>query len=159
MIKTVQIDDRSVEINTSAGWLYKYRENFGHDILPDIMPVLESVLNAATSVLKESGGHFDSEEILKAMDNEDLVDAFIKMAGMEIITVYNIFWALAKNANKKIPQPDEWYNSFDTTYMDEIIPVMFMGIVESSISSKNVKSLLEKFKEMMSEEETEKASA
>lgn len=155
MIKTIQIDDRSVEINTSAGWFYEYRENFGHDILPDIMPVLESVLNATASVLSESGGKFNEKEILKAMNNELLVDAFMKMAGLEIITMYNIFWAMAKNANRKIEQPRDYFNDFDVFPMDEILPQMFVGIVDSSISSKNAKSLLEKIRKMREEQDEE----
>lgn len=155
MIKTIQIDDRSVEINTSAGWFYEYRENFGHDILPDIMPILESVLNATASVLSESGGKFNEKEILKAMNNELLVDAFIKMAGLEIITMYNIFWAMAKNANRKIEQPRDYFNDFDVFPMDEILPQMFVGIVDSSISSKNAKSLLEKIRKMREEQDEE----
>ena len=155
MIKTIQIDDRSVEINTSAGWFYEYRENFGHDILPDIMPILESVLNATASVLSESGGKFNEKEILKAMNNELLVDAFMKMAGLEIITMYNIFWAMAKNANRKIEQPRDYFNDFDVFPMDEILPQMFVGIVDSSISSKNAKSLLEKIRKMREETDEE----
>ena len=151
MIKTIQIDDRSVEINTSAGWLYEYRDNFGHDILPDIMPVMESVLNATASILEESGGEFGQKDILNAMNNDFLVDAFMKMAGLEIITMYNIFWAMAKNANRKIEQPRDYFNDFDVFPMDEILPQMFEGIVESSISSKNAKSLLEKIRKLREE--------
>lgn len=153
MIKTIQIDDRSVEINTSAGWFYEYKENFGHDILPDIMPVLESVLNATASILNESGGEFSQKDILNAMNNDFLVDAFIKMAGLEIITMYNIFWAMAKNANRKIEQPRNYFNDFDVFPMDEVLPQMFEGIVESSISSKNAKSLLEKIRKLRGERE------
>lgn len=155
MIKTIRIDDRSVEINTSAGWLYEYRENFGHDILPDIMPILESVLNATASVLNESGGKFNEKEILKAMNNDFLVDAFIKMAGMEMTTLYNIFWALAKNADNSIEQPKAYFNGFDVFPMDEILPMMFSSIVDSSISSKNAKSLLEKIRKMREEQDEE----
>lgn len=146
MIKTVQIDDQPVEINTSAGWFYKYRENFGHDILPDIMPIIESVLNASAGVMRrisERGGEVDAKLVLDSMDSDDLVDAFIKLAGMEIVTVYNILWAMAKNADRKIPQPEEFFNRFEAVYMDEIIPVMLEGIIQSSISSKNARSLLE----------------
>ena len=151
MIKTILIDDRSVEVNTSAGWFYKYREQFGHDILPDLMPLLESVLNATASILKESAGGLNSENMLKMMDNDALVDAFIKMAGMEILTMYNIFWAMAKNNDAAIPRPEEYFNSFETFPMDDILPFMFEGIVESSISSKNAKSLLEKIRKLRRE--------
>ena len=69
MIREIRIEDRTVEINSSAGWLYEYRNRFGHDILPDIMPIIESVLAAGVSVLQESGGEVNEETIMDALNN------------------------------------------------------------------------------------------
>ena len=142
MIRTIQIGGQTVEINSSAGWLYSYRNRFGHDILPDIMPILESVLNAVASIAEESKGEFSDETILSAMNNDALVDAFIKMAGMEVVTVFNIFWAMAYNADKSIKGPEEYFNEFETFPLDTIVPEVFKAIVESSVSSKNAQRLL-----------------
>ena len=144
MIKTVQFEGHSVEINTSAGWLFVYRRQFGRDILPDIMPVIESILAAVAELLE--GAEKDEislKEIAEAAQTGALVEAFTKMAGMELMTVYQIFYAMAKNAEKNIQPPEEYFNSFEVFPLDVIMPEMFRGIVESSISSKNSKSLLE----------------
>ena len=144
MIKTVQFEGHSVEINTSAGWLFVYRRQFGRDILPDIMPVIESILAAVAELLE--GAETDEislKEIAEAAQTGALVEAFTKMAGMELMTVYQIFYAMAKNAEKNIQPPEEYFNSFEVFPLDVIMPEMFRGIVESSISSKNSKSLLE----------------
>lgn len=146
MIKTVQIENQQVEVNTSAGWLYVYRNQFGRDILPDIMPIIESILAAAASILEESKGEISAETALQAFNNDAMVDAFVKMAGMELVTVFNIFYAMAKNADKTIPQPEDFFNEFEKFPVDEVMPELFYLIVESSVSSKNATSLLEKLR-------------
>lgn len=144
MIKTVQFEGHSVEINTSAGWLFVYRRQFGRDILPDIMPVIESILAAVAELLEDSKtNEISLKEIAEATQTGVLVDAFTKLAGMELMTMYQVFYAMAKNADKGIQPPEEYFNSFDIFPLDIILPEMFASIVESSISSKNSKSLLE----------------
>lgn len=146
MIKTIMLEDHPVEVNSSMGWLFAYRNRFGHDILPDLMPIIESVLQAISSVLEESQGEMNEKTIAQAMNNDALVDAFIKMAGMEIVTVFNIFWAMAYNADKKIEAPEEYFNRFDCFPVDVVVPELFTAIVESSVSSKNAERLLQSIK-------------
>lgn len=146
MIRTINIEGQKADINSSAGWLYVYRNQFGHDILPDLMPVIESVIGAIASVLEESGGVFNEKTLAKAMNNDALVDAFIKMAGMQVLTIFNIFWAMAKNADGTIPGPEDYFNSFDRFPVDEIVPELFYAIVDSSVSSKNATRLLQRIK-------------
>lgn len=148
MIREIRIEDRTVEINSSAGWLYEYRNRFGHDILPDIMPIIESVLAAGVSLLQESGGEVNEKTIMDAMNNDALVDAFIKVSGMEFLTIFNIFWAMAYNANDRIPGPKEYFNTFDRFPLDEVTPALLYAITDSSISSKNSERLLNKIKEL-----------
>ena len=38
MKKTIKLyKDCELTLSNNAGWLYEYREQFGHDIVPDIM--------------------------------------------------------------------------------------------------------------------------
>lgn len=141
MIREFQIEDQTVEVNTSAGWLYVYRNRFGRDILPDIMPVIESVLSAVASILEESDDGINKDGVTKALANDALFDAFIKMASMEVLTVFNVFWAMAKNADPGIPEPAKYFNRFDRFPADEILPELFNAIVDSTVSSKNAKRL------------------
>lgn len=148
MIRKIEFDGNAVEINSSAGWLYAYRNRFGHDILPDIMPIIESVLSAVASMLQESGGEINEKTIMQAVENDAVVDAFIKMAGMEVVTVYNIFWAMAYNADKTIKGPEDYFNEFERFPVDEIVPELFNSIIDSSVSSKNAERLLQGLKKL-----------
>lgn len=158
MIREIRIEDRTVEINSSAGWLYEYRNRFGHDILPDIMPIIESVLAAGVSLMQESGGEVNEKTIMDAMNNDALVDAFIKVSGMETLTIFNIFWAMAANADDKIPGPKEFFNQFERFPLDVAVPALFYTIIDSSISSKNVERLLTKLKELSPSDWTQSRS-
>jgi hypothetical protein len=153
MIRTINIEDQKTDINSSAGWLYVYRNQFGHDILPDLMPVIESVIGAIASVLEESGGVFNEKTLAQAMNNDALVDAFIKMAGMQVLTIFNIFWAMAKNADKTIPGPEDYFNTFERFPVDVVVPELFYAIVDSSVSSKNATRLLQRIKTARTTEE------
>lgn len=155
MVKTIMIEGHQVDVDTSAGWFYEYMEQFGHDIMPKVMPVAESVLAAVVSVLKEKEaavsepgstglGAITEKDILAAMENDALVDAFIKISGMEFTTVLNIFWAMAKNHDEKIEGPKRFYKGLGAFPWDTMAPQILRLIIESSVSSKNAKSLLEK---------------
>lgn len=159
MIRTVQFEGHSVEINTSAGWLFVYRNHFGRDILPDIMPAIETILQMAIDII----GQIDVDEVnanslVRAIDEDVLEDAFAKMAGAELITAYQIFWAAAKNRNNGIPGPEAYFNQFESFPIDEIAPQLMSAILESSISSKNVKSLLKRLKKTTRSTSTESSS-
>lgn len=153
MIKNIQFENDKIEINSSAGWLYAYRRQFGHDILPDIMPVIESILKAIAGVVEDSGGVITEKTIARAVENDSLIEAFVKMAGMEITTVYNIVWAMAYNKDKTIPDPEEYFNRFETLPVDVIMPEIFMAVVDSSVSSKNAQRLLAAMKSKVETEE------
>ena len=56
MKKTILIEDQPIEINSSLGWLFCYREQFGHDILPDLLPLLDAALGALANMYEELCG-------------------------------------------------------------------------------------------------------
>lgn len=139
MKKEIKIGEQTLTVNSSAGWFYDYREEFGHDIMPDLMPILESILGAIAE-MTESG----SEELVIT---DELVSKIIDaLATAEITTVFNIAWAMAHNEDEKIERPRKWANSFENFPLDEVVPQLVTTILESSVSSKNAKSLLERIK-------------
>lgn len=157
MIKTITIDSRNVEINTSAGWLYLYRNRFGHDILPDILPLIESIFAAVAAVLEDLEGELTTKAVMESISNDTMVDAFVKVSGMETITVLNVLWAMAKNADPGTPDPVSFFNTFERFPVDEVVPVLFNAIVDSSVSSKNAERLLQTIRTMR-EKATESTS-
>lgn len=144
MIKTIKINkEQSVTLNSAAGWFLVYREQFGRDILPDIMPMIEGLLTAGINALKNMDGtHFT----LDMIDNDVLTDFFINISGLESVTVMQIVWAMAKNADDDTAPPELWFNQFDVFPFDVVIPKVLRLIIDSSVSSKNAKRLLDLLK-------------
>ena len=148
MIKTIEFEGQKVDLNTSAGWLFAYKNRFGHDIFPDMMPIIESVVGALASLLESGETELNAGNVKGLMDDDTITDAFIKLAGMEITTVYQVLWAMAYNADKSIGGPEDFFNSFEKFPLDVIIPELFTAIVESSVSSKNGMRLLKALKNL-----------
>ena len=148
MIKTIEFEGQKVELNTSAGWLFVYRNRFGHDIFPDLMPIIESIVGAIATMLENGEAEVTPDSIKKLMNDDTITDAFIKLAGMELTTVYQVLWAMAYNADKSIGGPEDFFNSFEKFPLDVVIPELFTAIVESSVSSKNVERLLNGLKKI-----------
>lgn len=155
MIRTLVLDNQPVELDSSMGWLYTYQRQFGHDILPDIMPLIESVVAGLGDMLDavaSSDGMKDlsAEEALGLMNSDNIVDMFIKLSGMELTTILNILWAMVKNGDPKTPDPQTFANSFDRMpLIDELAPALLYIILDSSASSKNAESLLAKLEKAM----------
>jgi len=148
MIKTIEFEGQKVELNTSAGWLFVYRNRFGHDIFPDLMPIIESIVGAIATMLENGEAEVTPDGIKNLMNDDTITDAFIKLAGMEITTVYQVLWAMAYNADKSIGGPEDFFNGFEKFPLDVVIPELFTAIVESSVSSKNGERLLNGLKKI-----------
>ena len=143
MRKVSDLEGRSVELNSSAGWLYIYRSNFGRDILPDIMPMLQGLLTLVIDFMKQSeSGTITVDNLIEFADEETIDNLAITFSGLETVTILNIFWSMVKNADPKTPDPVEFFSDFECLALDQMLPAMFELIVQSSVSSKNSMSLL-----------------
>lgn len=146
MKKTIKIDDeQKFEINSSSGWLYAYQEQFGHDVLPVLLPAAEALLQTMADLMKDSKGD-NVADILAAADEETISNAFITLSGMQLTTVTNIVWAMAKNANDSIESPREWLNSFDVFPWDIVVPQVLSAALEACISKKKFEKIKETIK-------------
>ena len=136
MIKPIKFNDNcELELSNNIGWAMEYREQFGHDIIPDLLPAVSAIV----SLLGElDGKHFD----LKKIDKDVLQDALINLAGLQFVDFINLCWAMAKTADDKTPSPKKWVKLFDDGfYLDTVAPEVFGLLVEGLISSKNLSSL------------------
>lgn len=143
MIKTVKIGSKEVILDNNVGWTLIYRDQFGQDIIPSIMPLLAGALDVVSGLFQEAG---DKEEIsvdtlAKLADGDALINAMVHIGGFEFVDFLNITWAMAKNADDSIPEPREWIKEFDEFPIDvigvEVVKLIFKGMV----SSKNLKRL------------------
>lgn len=155
MIRTLVLNDRPIELDSSLGWLYIYQRQFGHDILPDIMPLAEAVIAGMGDVLSAIADQGDSKKMavddaLRLMNSDSIINMFIKLSGMELTTLLNIFWAMVKNKDPQTPDPIRFVNSFDRLPLaDELAPALFYIIVDVGMSSKNGSSLLRRIEKAM----------
>ena len=150
MIKTIEInEEQKFDVNSAAGWLFIYRSQFGHDILPDLLPLMEGIASAAISVIPQidtTQEEVDVNAVLSHLDMADVSDLIYSFAGLEAVTVINILWSMAKNADKSIETPETWINQFEVFPIDVIVPELFELVLKSCMSSKNAKSLQNLFK-------------
>lgn len=138
MIKTINMGEgQPFEINSSNGWFYIYQEQFGHDVLPVLLPAVEAIIQALADLMKGMDEKIeDVTEILKAADRDTLSDMFITLSGMQLTTVLNIVWSMAKNAKHDIASPQEWVNSFDVLPWDIVVPQALLAALEACMSKK-----------------------
>src|SRR5699024_1214442 len=74
--------------------------------------------------------------VLDKLDFNDLSPEDLDYIDFEVF--YNIAWALAKTADRNIPDPITWLDGFDTFPIFEIIPEI-QDMITSSIDAKKKK--------------------
>ncbi len=157
MEKTVKLDTKnSIVLNNNIGWLFIYKDQFGRDIVPSLVPVLNAGIDLVFGIYKELGGELSRDKIMQ-IDPATLTDAIYAAAGIEAVDLLNIVWALAKNADDEIPEPREWVRQFETFPLDVIAPAVFELVFKSMVSTKNLKRL-QSLKKSLQPESTSTAS-
>lgn len=136
MKKEIKVDkDHKFTIDTGLGWAYVYKEEFGMDVLPETVPLIESAFGIAADF-------YESKEEIAVRDI--ISEAAGTLSGTDLTTITNIIWALAKNADESIPGPREFYNQFDCFSVPDILPKIMWAMADGIMPSKKVKSLKEK---------------
>ncbi len=143
MEKTIKIGKKSVRLNNNVSWAIVYRDQFGRDIIPTIMPLFASALDIISGIINETGKTDDIElaDLAKLADGDSLINAAIHLGGFEFTDLICITWALAKCADEDIPEPREWISQFDNFPVDVVAPEVFSLIFKGVVSSKNLKRL------------------
>ena len=151
MIKTIKVGKKEVRLDNNIGWTLIYRDQFGHDILPQIMPMLAGALDIVSGIVqeaevKEGKRDITLDTLLKLANGDALMNAMIHIGGFEFVDFINITWSLAKNGDDSIPEPEAWVREFDEFPLDVIGPEVVKLIFRGMISSKNLKRLNGKIK-------------
>lgn len=141
MEKKIKLDCKtSITLNNNVGWLFLYKDQFGRDIVPTLVPVLNAGIDLVFGVYKETGGKISKDTIM-SIDTDALTDAIYNAAAIEAVDLLNIVWALAKNADDEIPEPREWFRQFDAFPVDIVAPAVFELVFKGMVSTKNLKRL------------------
>ena len=143
MIKTITVDDKDIVLDNNVGWTLIYRDQFGRDIIPAIMPLLAGALDVVSGIFQEAGDkkEITIESLAKLADGDTLINAMIHIGGFEFVDFINITWAMAKNADDSIPEPNIWLKQFDEFPVDVIGPEVVKLIFKGMVSSKNLERL------------------
>lgn len=143
MEKVIKIGKKEVRLNNNVAWTMEYRDQFGKDILPAVMPLLSSMIEGVSAVVAESteGDKITAESIAEALQGRTF-DFMLPMYQAEFVDlVVNVTWAMAKAADENIDPPKKWIRQFDSFPLDVVGPIIFDMVLKGFVSSKNLKRL------------------
>lgn len=157
MIKTIELGSgREITLANDIGWLMEYRDQFGQDIVPSLMPMLLGTIEAIGALAKEAGGfeNIDQNAVIELMGSESLVDVALKLSAFEAVDILNITWALAKAYDPNIKEPKKWIRELsgpdheEIPLFDVVVPAVAELVIRGVISSKNWERLKEATKDL-----------
>lgn len=118
MEKTLTIDGRQVRFKSTAATAMRYKAQFSSDFFADLMkmgPVIQAV---------EKGQDFDNLD-------------YATLQHIDFEVFYNLIWVLAKTADRDIPEPIEWLDTFSEFPIMEIMPQLQDLMMASFQGKKN----------------------
>lgn len=143
MEKIIKIGEKDVRLNNNIGWVMEYRDQFGKDILPVIMPFITSMIESVSTVIADAdnNGEITTTGIAEALSGRSF-DVVLPLYQAEFVDlVINVIWAMAKTADDTIEPPKKWVRQFDGFYLDEILPEVLDMVLRGFVSSKNLTRL------------------
>ena len=142
MEKIIKIGNKEVKLSNNVAWTMEYRDQFGKDIVPALMPLLISAVEGVSAVVAETGGKdIKAEDIAEAIQGR-VTDILLPMFQVEFVdTIINVTWAMAKAADEDIEPPKKRVRQFEEFPLDVIIPAVYELVVKGFASSKNLKRL------------------
>ena len=144
MIRTIEIGNKEVRLSNNIGWTMIYRDQFGHDIVSSLTPMLAAGLDLISVFLSDvdTSKPIDAVDLLKKIDGDVLIDAMAHLSGVEIVDLINITWAMAKAMDDDIPEPKRWVRDFEEFPIDVIAPEIAKLAFKGMVSTKNLKRLM-----------------
>ena len=142
MEKVIKIGKQEVRLNNNVAWTMEYRDQFGKDILPALMPIIVSMVEGVSSVIAEAGTEkIEAEAVADALQGRSL-DILLPMFQVEFVDVIvNVTWSMAKAADESIAPPKQWVRQFDEFPLDVVCPAVYELALKGFVSSKNLKRL------------------
>ena len=144
MQKTIKVGDKELTLDNNIVWALNYRNQFGHDIIPSLMPMVAAMFDVISGMVnsgEDLKDEVDVYELMKKFDGEYFMDAMAHIGAFELVDIINLTWALAKTADEKTPEPEKWARDLGDFPLDIIGPAVFDLIVKGVVSTKNLKRL------------------
>ena len=142
MEKIIKVGKQEVRLNNNVAWTMEYRDQFGKDIVPALMPILASLMEGVSTIISESGSNeVTMADIADAVQGRSM-DVLLPMFQVEFVdTIINVTWAMAKAADESIEPPKRWVRQFEDFPLDVIVPAVYELVLKGFVSSKNLKRL------------------
>lgn len=142
MEKIIKIGKQEVRLNNNVAWTMEYRDQFGKDIVPALMPVIASMIEGVSTIVAETGkSEISVSDIADAIQGRAM-EVLLPMFQVEFVdVVINVTWAMAKAADENIAPPKQWVKQFETFPLDVVAPAVYDLVLKGFVSSKNLKRL------------------
>jgi len=127
--KTIYIDDKPVRLKSTAAISKRYKAQFRRDYFGDLLKlakVFAGAKDAGEQGTKEQNEDEQGGDTLASVGYDDLNH-------LDFEVLYDIIWTMAKTADKNIPDPMEWLDTFDAFPIMEIMPEV-QDMIESSMT-------------------------
>lgn len=142
MEKTIKVSkDQSMKLSNNISWMFIYRNQFGKDIVPVLVPAMNAMLELYGQVIEAAGEGGLTTDVMRRIPVEDLQSAVIELSGLEATELIQIIWAMAYAADENIEPPMDWLRQFELFPLDVILPEAVSLIAKGLISSKNLRGL------------------
>lgn len=143
MERTIKINEgQSLRVSNNIGWMLAYRDQFGRDIVPALIPALTAIVDVTAEIMKATAGkNVKAQDVVAVMDPDILKNALVEASGLEAVDLIHIVWAMAKTADESIEEPREWVKQFDTFPVDIIGPIIIELVIACMVSEKNSRRL------------------
>lgn len=140
MEKIIKIGKQEVKLNNNVSWTMEYRDQFGKDIVPVIVPLFASLIEGMSALVNEN------EELTMSNLAESLsgrtMDIMLPLFQVEMVDIIlNVTWAMAKAADEDIEPPKKWFKQFESFPLDVVVPAVYDLALKGFVSSKNLKRL------------------
>lgn len=142
MEKVIKIGKNEVKLSNNVAWTMEYRDQFGKDIVPALMPLLASFIEGVSAVVSETGkDELNITDIASALEGRSM-EILLPLFQVEFVdTIINVTWAMAKAADESIDPPKRWVRQFDEFPLDVVVPAVYELALKGFVSSKNLKRL------------------
>ena len=137
MKKTIKIDGRDVTFDSSFYFAIIYKNQYNRDIMSVLMPVISDILKGSDELFNSARG---TGEITPSM----IGDALESIYSLEMTDIMGLIWAMAKMADENIPEPDEWFRSFEEFPIVDILDELKSIIIPSLVSKKKLNQIKKK---------------
>jgi len=152
MEKIINIGDKAVKLSNNVAWTMEYRDQFGRDVLPSLIPLVTATAEGLAAVIADTGTSEPSIQDIADAIRGNTMDIVLPMAQLEFVDIaVNVTWAMAKAADADIDPPKVWVRQFDEFPLDIIIPELYDLVICGFASSKNrerLKKTLRKVKDL-----------